>query len=141
MREPRFYLPNGEEIGKEDTSRHHLFQNNWDKGAHRRVRMMGSMSVRMHNPLHLPQYSTSLHANVERPIVPHMGLAKDIYDFMEHEPERFDKLEQFEHLIQHLGFLSFTASRHRTQHEAGLLQENLQEQMVFIRKGAVHHGA
>lgn len=140
MREPRFYLPTGEELPKSETSRHHIFTYEWDKGYHRRVRQMGSLSIRMHNPLHLPQYPTSLHANVDHPITPHMGVAKDIYEFMRSSREQdFDHLERLDHLVQHLGYLSFSSPRQRTQEEAGLLQENLKEQMVFIREGAVHH--
>lgn len=141
MREPRFYLPTGEEIPKSETSRHHLLTHEYDTGARRKLRQFGTMAVRMVNPLHLPQYPTSLHANVDHPPLVSQHLSKDIYDFMKLQRETdFSQLERFDHLIQHLGFLSFSSPRDQIQEESALLQENLIEQMVFIREGAVHHG-
>lgn len=141
MREPRFYLPTGEELPKSETSRHHLFGFEYEKGSHRRLRMNGRCVVRMANEYHLPQYETSLHANVPPPIVPQMGLAQEMNDFMNHQRETdINPLERMEHLIQYLGYLSFSSPRPRVREESALIQDNLMEQMVFIRKGAVHHG-
>lgn len=143
MREPRYITHSGEVVAKESTSRHHIFGYEYEKGAHRRLRMLGEAIVRMHNPSHLPQYPESLHANVRPPIVPSMLLAEDMHKFLESENRNSDPFtpeERLEHLIQHLGYLSFSSPRQRTQDEAGLIRENLLEQLPYIHEGSVYRG-
>lgn len=150
MSEPRLYIRSGEEVEYAETSRHHVFSrehfNVKNPKPARRLMAMGRAVIRMYNPYHnetdernhfLP---TALHHNVDNMQRPDIELIKDMYGFLSHLPANVDKLEGLDRLSEHLHHLGELAITEHTHNQVIRTADNLDQQLPYIKQGAVYRG-
>lgn len=131
---PRYYLPSGEALPKQETNVHHVwFQKyKYTSALERSLRSLPGFVVRMGVNIH-----NDLHEAVEPPIKPSGDLTHLIIQRSKEQPSGLDTYGCFIDQLQHIGRIATEAPSLQIREEAEQVYANLIDQGEFLRYGRI----
>ena len=131
MQRPSYLTPDGHEISKLATSKHHIAwqRNIYNTPTEKKFRESAGFVLRLEQTVH-----RELHAELDPPPKPDHDLIYAIVDFKKGIPTQ-DPYEIFEYVTEYMGGLS--RSQHRFAAQAGELYDNYAAQQTYIDLGKV----